>query len=37
MSGSHQRYPLLFSPLDLGFTQLKNRAIKEAIELAAAL
>ena len=27
MTGSHQRYPLLFSPLDLGFTQLKNRAI----------
>lgn len=23
----HNRYPLLFSPLDLGFTQLKNRAI----------
>ena len=23
----HHRYPLLFSPLDLGFTQIKNRAI----------
>ena len=24
---SHPRYPLLFSPLDLGFTVLKNRAL----------
>jgi len=24
---AHPRYPLLFSPLDLGFTQIKNRAI----------
>ncbi len=23
----HHRYPLLFTPLDLGFTQLKNRAL----------
>ena len=23
----HSRYPLLFSPLDLGFTQIKNRAL----------
>jgi 2,4-dienoyl-CoA reductase (NADPH2) len=27
MSQSHSKYPNLFSPLDLGFTQLKNRAI----------
>jgi 2,4-dienoyl-CoA reductase (NADPH2) len=24
---NHERYPLLFSPLDLGFTRLKNRAL----------
>ena len=24
---THSRYPLLFSPLDLGFTRLKNRAL----------
>ena len=24
---AHSRYPLLFSPLDLGFTRLKNRAL----------
>ncbi len=23
----HNKYPLLFTPLDLGFTQLKNRAL----------
>jgi 2,4-dienoyl-CoA reductase (NADPH2) len=27
MTPSHDKYPLLFSPLDLGFTTIKNRAI----------
>ena len=24
---AHNRYPLLFSPLDLGFTRIRNRAL----------